>query len=187
RSLRPFDADVCGGPGGPPGGAAARRRRVLAPPPAPFLLPPLALALVAGLTLGYYVWLDSSELPELTSFIHFQPPGTGEVYDADGARLIEVAREYRRVVTYREVPEVLRNAILTAEDARFFCHHGVDYTVFPRVVWKTVVYSAAATRRAWREEGRARLVVVFPQGGSTITQQLVRNYFLPELMRRERE
>jgi penicillin-binding protein 1A len=164
-----------------------RRRSVLAHPAAPFLLPPLALALAAVLLLGYYVWLDSSDLPELTAFIHFQPPSTGEVYDADGARLIEVAREYRRVISYREIPEVLRNAMLTAEDGRFFCHHGVDYSVFPRVVWKTLVYSAAATRRAWREDGRARLTIVFPQGGSTITQQLVRNYFLPELMRRERD
>jgi penicillin-binding protein 1A len=167
--------------------AEARSRRLSRHPAFPWLAPPCTLLLVLVVLLGYFVWLDTSDLPELTAFIRFQPPSTGEVYDSDGTRLIEVAREYRHIVAYREIPEVLRNALLTAEDARFFCHHGVDYTVFPRVIWKTLAYSAAATRRVWIEERRFRPSVVFPQGGSTITQQLVRNYFLPDLMRRERE
>jgi len=45
--------------------------------------------------------------------------------------LIELAREYRRVVTYDEVPRILRQAILAAEDNRFFSHSGVDYRALP--------------------------------------------------------
>ena len=48
--------------------------------------------------------------------------------------LIELAREYRRVVSYDEVPPVLRHAILAAEDKNFFSHSGVDYGALPRVV-----------------------------------------------------
>ena len=75
---------------------------------------------------AYHVFFDRSGLPDLESFIRFTPPTIGEVYDARGAVLIRLAREYRRVVTYDEVPPVLRHAILSAEDKHFFIHSGVD-------------------------------------------------------------
>jgi membrane peptidoglycan carboxypeptidase len=46
--------------------------------------------------------------------------------------LISLAREYRRVVSYNEVPPVLRHAIISAEDKHFFTHAGVDYRALPR-------------------------------------------------------
>jgi len=88
--------------------------------------------------------------------------------------LIEVAREYRQVVSYDEVPVIVRQAVLAAEDKNFFSHSGVEYRALPRVVQKTVVGSLAA----WRKDGGLRLR--FPQGGSTLTQQLVRGYFLQD-------
>ena len=48
--------------------------------------------------------------------------------------LIELAREYRRVVSYDEVPPVLRAGHPGAEDKNFFSHSGVDYGALPRVV-----------------------------------------------------
>jgi membrane carboxypeptidase/penicillin-binding protein len=53
--------------------------------------------------------------------------------------LIELAREHRRVVSWDEMPLILRQAILAAEDKNFFSHSGVDYSVLPRVVLKMAV------------------------------------------------
>ena len=75
------------------------------------LLPPAALV--------EHVYFDRSDLPDLAPFILFQPPTTGEILDARGEVVIQLAREYRRVVTYDEVPLVVRQAILAAEDKNF--------------------------------------------------------------------
>ena len=90
--------------------------------------------------------------------------------------LIALAREHRRVVSYDEMPLILRQAILAAEDKNFFSHSGVDYRVLPRVVLKVV-------RSFFRRMGQRRRPHCgrwFPQGGSTLTQQLVRGYFLQD-------
>jgi penicillin-binding protein 1A len=152
--------------------------RVLAPPTA-------ALCLVGALGL-HHVYLDRGDLPDLEAFVRFEPPAVGAVYDARGDVLIELAREYRRIVRYEDLPPVVQNAILSAEDKGFFEHGGVDYTALPRVVWKTFVSSISATAKAMVTEGRLRPTLVFPQGGSTLTQQLVRGYFLEGMTRRER-
>jgi len=138
----------------------------------------LLLLPVVGLV--YHIYFDRRGLPDLGPFIRFELSTIGDVYDAQGTVLVELAREYRRVVSYDEVPPVLRHAILAAEDKNFFSHSGVEYQALPRVVYKTVVHSVAA----WRKGGldfRLR----FPQGGSTLTQQLVRGYFLRDRSSRE--
>jgi len=133
------------------------------------------LPLLAAAGVVHHVYFDRSRLPDLEPFVRFEPPRIGEIYDDRGKVLIELAREYRRVVSYDEVPLILREAILAAEDKNFFSHSGVEYRALPRVVQKTAVHSLAAW---WRGDGfRPR----FPQGGSTLTQQLVRNYFLQNL------
>jgi hypothetical protein len=86
--------------------------------------------------------------------------------------LVELAREYRRVISYDEVPPVLRHATLAAADKNFFAHSGVEYRVLPRVVYKMAMNSIGA----WWSGGGFRLRL--PQGGSTLTQQIVRGYFL---------
>jgi penicillin-binding protein 1A len=134
------------------------------------LLPPAALV--------EHVYFDRSELPDLAPFILFQPPTTGEVTDARGEVVIQLAREYRRIVRYDEVPLVVRQAIMAAEDKNFDAHSGVDYGALPRVVLKTLARSWAG----WRNGSGLRLRL--PQGGSTLTQQLVRVYFLGYLTRR---
>jgi penicillin-binding protein 1A len=144
----------------------------------------LALVLLPFLTaaaLVHHVYWDDSDLPDIEPFLRFDLPATGRVYDARGTVLISVAREYRRVVTYDEVPVVLRQAILAAEDKNFFAHSGVDYSVLPRVVQKTVARSLATW---WHDDDQLRLRL--PQGGSTITQQLVRGYFLMDRTSGER-
>jgi penicillin-binding protein 1A len=139
----------------------------------------LLLFLIPMVRLVHYIYFDRSGLPDLQRFIRFEIPTIGKVYDAQGAVLVELAREYRRVVSYDEVPPVLRDAILAAEDRNFFTHSGVEYRALPRVAYKTMVRSVAAW---WNGDGfRLR----FHHGGSTLTQQLVRGYFLRDRSSRE--
>ena len=138
-----------------------------------------ALPLVPAAWLVHHVYFDRTGMPDIEAFIRFEPPTTGVVRDAHGTVLIELAREYRSVVTYDEVPLILRQAILAAEDNRFFSHSGVDYRVVPRIVQKT---AARSVSEWWKGGHGFRLLL--PQGGSTLTQQLVRGYFLQVLTSR---
>ena len=162
------------------GAAAARRTRALWSYRAVRIGCPIVTTLLLWppVALVHHVYFDRSDLPELAPFVLFQPPTTGEVTDARGEIVIQLAREYRRVVAYDEVPPVVRHAILAAEDKNFLSHSGVDYGVLPRVIQKT----AARTLSEWRSGSRLRLRLA--QGGSTITQQLVRVYFLGYLTAR---
>jgi penicillin-binding protein 1A len=138
------------------------------------------LLLFLATALMHHVYFDRSNLPDLEPFIRFAAPTTGSVYDARGKVLIELAGEYRKVVSYDEVPAILRQAILAAEDKNFFSHSGVEYRALPRMIQKTVVRSLTE----WRKGG-AGFRLLLPQGGSTLTQQLVRGYFLQDLTSRE--
>ena len=148
------------------------------------LLVPLMVLLplvLATWGLAHHIYFDRSGVPDLERFIRFELSSTGKVYDARGTVLVELAREYRQVVSYEEVPPVLRQAILAAEDKNFFTHSGVDYRALPRVLYRTAMSSVGAW---WSGKGfRLRL----PQGGSTLTQQLVRGYFLRDRWSREND
>jgi penicillin-binding protein 1A len=137
------------------------------------------LFLVPTVRLVHYIYFDRGGLPDLERFIRFEIPTIGAVYDSHGTVLVELAREYRRVVSYDDVPPVLRDAILAAEDSNFFTHSGVEYRALPRVAYKTMVRSVAAW---WNGDG---LRLHLPHGGSTLTQQLVRGYFLRDRSSRE--
>ena len=151
-------------------GAFARRGvRIAAAAAAAFLL--------AGGAAAHHLYADRYGVPDLEAFVRFEPPTIGEVSDARGEVLIELAREYRRILEYSEVPPVVREAILAAEDKSFFSHSGIDYGAFPRMVWKTLASSTSASWNHSVRDQRLAPTVVFPQGGSTLTQQLVRGYF----------
>jgi penicillin-binding protein 1A len=162
------------------GAATARRLRAAWSHRAVRIACPIVAALLLWppFALLHHVYFDRGDLPELAAFVLFQPPTTGEVTDAQGAVVIQLAREYRRVVTYDEVPLVVRQAILAAEDKNFHSHSGVDYGALPRVIQKT----ALRTLSEWKSGAGFRLRLA--QGGSTITQQLVRVYFLGYLTAR---
>jgi penicillin-binding protein 1A len=137
----------------------------------------LGIALFVGSAL-YHVYLDRTNLPDPGPFTRFEFPSIGHVYDANGQPLIELAREYRTITQYADIPPVVREAILATEDKRFFSHNGVDYASMPRVIAK-IRLGAWAMRlltRGRRDNMSGR--AIFPQGGSTITQQLVRGVFL---------
>jgi len=138
---------------------------------------PLVLIL-CGIT---YLSYNRTNLPDLDAFIRFEPPTMGHIYDANGHVLIELGRERREIIQYKNIPDVLRQAILSAEDENFFSHAGVDYSVFPRLLGKTNIRALIARGGSSGGENAPERAPVFPQGGSTITQQLVRGYFLQKL------
>jgi len=140
-----------------------------------------AVPLVLVLCGIIYISYNRVDLPDLDAFIRFEPPTMGHIYDANGHVLIELGRERREIIQYKDVPDVLRQAILSAEDENFFSHAGVDFSVFPRMLGKIKVHALFAHFGGSGGENAAERAQVFPQGGSTITQQLVRGYFLQKL------
>jgi penicillin-binding protein 1A len=114
-------------------------------------------------------------------FTRFEFPTIGHIYDANGQPLIELAREYRRIIKYEDIPPIVCDAILAAEDKNFFTHSGVDYSGIPRVLGKVRIGSLVARLIGLGGQDEVNGPVIFPQGGSTITQQLVRGHFLQNL------
>ncbi len=98
------------------------------------------------------------DLPGLPSLDTYAPSVTTRVVGADGSVIGELATERRELLKYADIPVVLRQAVISAEDADFFNHSGVNITRTAITLVKDLVYS----RRA---------------GASTITQQLARNVF----------
>ncbi len=137
-----------------------------------------ALAVIVPVVLVLaHVYGEDAGLPDPGPFARFEFPAIGHVYDAHGRPLIALAHEYRSISRYGDIPAVVRDAILASEDKRFFSHNGVDYSTIPRVLARIRMRTLIA--RLFRNPfNEADSPAIFPQGGSTITQQLVRGYFL---------
>ena len=120
----------------------------------------LASVLVVALTgMGLYAWLNPN-LPSVETLkdARFQVPL--RVYTEDGLLIAEFGDKKRTPIRYQDLPSLLVKALLAAEDDRFFEHPGVDYQGLLR---------AAANLITTGEKS---------QGGSTITMQVARNFFL---------
>jgi penicillin-binding protein 1A len=133
----------------------------------------------------YHVYLDRNDLPDLGGFTRFEFPTIGRIYDANGQPLKEMALESRQITPYGEIPPIVRDAILAAEDKNFFSHSGVDYSGFARGMCKIKVSNLMGRLLRLGSRDAANNSAIFPQGGSTITQQLVRGYFLKTMTSRE--
>jgi penicillin-binding protein 1A len=121
----------------------------------------VVLALIGGLAAGSLYYVVSSKLPDVQSLRSVELQEPMYVYSADG-KLMAVFGETRRYpVQMKDVPERLKQAFLATEDARFYEHGGVDYKGVGRAIW------LLATTDAKRVPG-----------GSTITQQVARQFFL---------
>jgi penicillin-binding protein 1A len=121
---------------------------------------PLTLALAAVLTVTLSAILAADRLPSLEALTDYRPKVPLRVWTADGVLIGEFGEERRSVVRFEDVPEVMKQAILAAEDDRFFEHSGIDMTGMAR--------AALANLRSGRRG----------EGASTITMQLARNFFL---------
>jgi len=144
-------------------------------------------AFIAVLVIGglYHIYFDRNNLPDLDQFTRFEFPTIGHIYDADGQTLKEMASESRQVSRYDAIPPVVRDALLAAEDKNFFSHSGVDYSGFARVLCKLRLGNLVGRLRRMGSRDAANNSAIFPQGGSTITQQLVRGYFLKTMTAQE--
>src|SRR5574340_1208888 len=124
------------------------------------LLVVLAGGLLAATLVALIITLLYPQLPSLEILTDYQPKIPLRVYTSDGALIGEFGEERRALVKIRDVPATMRQAILAAEDDRFYQHGGVDYVGVAR--------AALANLTA----GGAR------EGASTITMQVARNFFL---------
>ena len=142
---------------------------------------------VATLAAGgiHYICFDRSNLPDLQAFNRFELPTIGHIYDVNGQPLFETAAEYRKITRYEDIPPIVRDAILAAEDKNFFSHRGVDYAGFARVLYKLRILNLMGRLTRLGRRDSVNSAAIFPQGGSTITQQLVRGYFLRTMTAQE--
>ena len=141
-----------------------------------------ALLATAGL---YHIYFDRSNLPDLEGFARFEFPAIGRIYDVNGRPLKEMGSESREISQYGEIPAIVRDAIIAAEDKNFFSHSGIDYSGFARVLSKAKLGNLMGRLARMGSRDAANNSAIFPQGGSTITQQLVRGYFLKTMTGQE--
>ena len=145
----------------------------------------LACAIVLVAAQVHYVYFDRRNLPDLGPFTRFEFSTVGHIYDASDRPLIELALEQREISRYEDIPSIVRDAILAAEDKRFFSHNGIDYLSVPRVLAKVKVGMLVWRLARGRRHDELRGSALFPQGGSTITHQIVRGRFLRGITSRE--
>ncbi len=122
-----------------------------------------ALVLLTGvvaatLMMGYRK--ISADLPRINSLNDYAPPVVTTVYSDDDRPIAEFYKERRSVIPLDQMPEALIQAFIAAEDARFFTHEGVDLVGIIRAFFKNIEAGAVV------------------QGGSTITQQVVKSFLL---------
>lgn len=149
------------------------------------LLGTTAFATILAAVCLHHVYLDRNNLPDLEAFDRFEFPTIGRIYDANGQPLKEMSSEARQITRYDEIPPIVRDAILAAEDKNFFSHSGVDYSGLARGVCKIKLSNLIGRLVRMGSRDAANNSAIFPQGGSTITQQLVRGYFLKTMTARE--
>jgi penicillin-binding protein 1A len=128
-----------------------------------FAFPALLLAglLVMGLAVASFsLLLAYPNLPSIEALNDYQPKIPLRVYTADGVLIGEFGEERRSVVRIDSVPALLKNAIIAAEDERFYQHAGVDYVGVLRAAYSNMLTGGKL------------------QGASTITMQVARNFFL---------
>ncbi|AKQ56090.1 penicillin-binding protein [Bordetella hinzii] len=118
------------------------------------------LALAGIVTLGLALALAWPSLPELHAMTDYRPRVPLRVYTADKVLIGEFGEEHRNVLRFDEIPEVMRHAVLAAEDDRFYEHNGIDWTGVLRAGLTNLVKMSKT------------------QGASTITMQVARNFYL---------
>ncbi|HCU90608.1 MAG TPA: peptidase [Gammaproteobacteria bacterium] len=126
-----------------------------------FLFYLLTSAFVVGIVVvGALLWSVLPQLPSAEALreVHLQTPM--RVYTADERLIAEFGEKHRRPVSIEDVPVLMKQAFLASEDDRFYSHLGVDWIAIARAVVELI-----RTRKK-------------TQGGSTITMQVARNFFL---------
>jgi len=125
----------------------------------------IGILVVAVGGLGGYVAYErfSADLPDVEGLRNYKPPVMSRVYAGDGRLMAELAAERRIFVPYSAVPDVVRQAFVSAEDQNFWTHPGVD----PLAITRAAIFDLTHMKQGRR-----------PIGASTITQQVAKNMLL---------
>jgi len=115
----------------------------------------LALAMLVGISLA----IAYPQLPDISDLADYRPKLSMRVYSVEGKQIGEFGEERRTLTAFKDIPKVMKDAVLAIEDARFYQHGGVDYV--------------GLIRASVANLGHAK-----SQGASTITMQVARNVYL---------
>ena len=118
----------------------------------------LGIAGAAGL-----FWHFSKDLPDYSQLQDYEPPVMTRVHASDGALVAEYARERRLYLPIQAIPKLVLHAFIAAEDKSFYEHGGLDFSGIARAALLLVQNYGSGKR---------------PQGASTITQQVAKNFLL---------
>jgi penicillin-binding protein 1A len=118
-------------------------------------------ALATALMVGGVLWFYSRDLPSYESLAQYTPPTISRIYSAEGRIIDEFAQERRLFTPIEDVPAIVKQAFVAAEDQNFYTHKGYDAKGMV-----AALFEAVATRGQ-----RMR-------GASTITQQVMKNFLL---------
>ncbi|UWR51551.1 penicillin-binding protein 1A [Phaeobacter inhibens] len=129
----------------------------------------LGIAMIA-LTIGAVFWIYGRDLPSHESLAQYQPPTISRIYSGEGALIDEFAQERRLFTPSEEIPDLVKQAFISAEDKNFYSHKGYDMRGI-----------AAAAVEAVRSRGSN------VRGASTITQQVMKNFLLSGDRKAERK
>jgi penicillin-binding protein 1A len=119
----------------------------------------LSIMVAACALIGFYFYI-SEDLPKISSLKNYRPPLITSVHSDDNRKIGEFYKERRVVIHLDEIPDMLVEAFIAAEDARYYIHKGIDFFSVIRALFKNF---------------EAGTIV---QGGSTITQQVTKRFLL---------
>jgi penicillin-binding protein 1A len=129
----------------------------------------LGLAVVA-LSIGAVFWIYGQDLPSHESLAQYKPPTISRIYSGEGQIIDEFAKERRLCTPADEIPDLVKQAFISAEDKNFYTHKGYD----ARGIVSAAVDAAKSRGKNLR-------------GASTITQQVMKNFLLGGERRIERK
>ena len=116
---------------------------------------------ISGIVFGVSLLIYFSfGLPKISTLADYRPPIPSQILARDGTVIADIGSEKREIINFDEIPKVVVDAFLSAEDDNFFKHEGVDYMGIMRAMWINL------------KEGKVA------QGGSTITQQVAKSLLL---------
>ncbi len=127
----------------------------------------VGIAAVAGL-----LWHYSKDLPDYSQLQDYEPPVMTRVHAADGSLLAEYAKERRLYLPIQAIPKLVTNAFVAAEDKNFYQHPGIDA--------QGIMRAGLLYLQNYGHGGH-------PQGASTITQQVAKNFLLTNEVSFERK
>ena len=119
----------------------------------------MLFVLAAGV-LAAVVWKYEQDLPDYSQLRNYEPPVTTRVHAADGSLLAEYSRERRLYLPSAAIPNLVKEAFISAEDKNFYTHFGFD----PEGIIRAGLVYLQGSRHV--------------QGASTITQQVAKNFLL---------